>query len=43
MSTPLAARHRLAVAVLTAVPAAAYITYGPVQYATFRVGRTPVH
>ena len=38
MSTPLAARHRLAVAVLTAVPAAAYITYGLVQYATFRVG-----
>lgn len=43
MSTPLAARDRLAVAVLTAVPAAAYITYGPVQYATFRLGRTPVH
>ncbi len=38
MSTPLAARHRLAVAVLTAVPAAAYIAYGLVQYATFRVG-----
>ena len=38
MSTPRAARHRLAVAVLTAVPAAAYITYGLVQYATFRVG-----
>ncbi len=38
MSTPVAARHRLAVAVLTAVPAAAYITYGLVQYATFRVG-----
>ncbi len=38
MSTPLAARHRLAVAVLTAVPAAAYLTYGLVQYATFRVG-----
>jgi uncharacterized membrane protein len=38
MSTPLAARHRLAVAVLTAVPAAAYVTYGLVQYATFRVG-----
>ena len=38
MSTPLAARHRLAVAVLTAVPAAAYITYALVQYATFRVG-----
>jgi uncharacterized membrane protein len=38
MSTPRAARHRLAVAVLTAVAAAAYITYGLVQYATFRVG-----
>ena len=38
MSTPLPARHRLAVAVLTAVPAAAYLTYGLVQYATFRVG-----
>ncbi len=38
MSRPLAARHRLAVAVLTAVPAAVYITYGLVQYATFRVG-----
>ena len=38
MITPRAARHRLAVAVLTAVPAAAYITYGLVQYATFRVG-----
>ena len=38
MSTPVAARHRLAVAVLTAVPAAAYITYGLVQYATFHVG-----
>ncbi len=38
MSRPLAARHRLAVTVLTAVPAAVYITYGLVQYATFRVG-----
>jgi uncharacterized membrane protein len=38
MSRPLAARHRLAVAVLTAVPAAVYITYGLVQFATFRVG-----
>jgi uncharacterized membrane protein len=38
MSRPRAARHRLAVAVLTAAAAAAYITYGLVQYATFRVG-----
>ena len=38
MSTPRAARPRLAVAVLTAVAAAAYITYGLVQYTTFRVG-----
>ena len=38
MSTPRAARHRLAVAGLTGVSAAAYITYGLVQYATFRVG-----
>jgi len=38
MSRPLAARHRLAVAVLTVVPAAGYIAYGLVQYATFRVG-----
>jgi uncharacterized membrane protein len=38
MSTPRAARHRLAVAVLTGVSAAAYITYGLVQYTTFRVG-----
>ncbi len=38
MSTPRAARPRLAVAVLTGVAAAAYITYGLVQYTTFRVG-----
>ena len=38
MSRPRAARHRLAVAVLTAAAAAAYTTYGLVQYATFRVG-----
>ena len=38
MSTPRAARHRLAVAAATAAAAAAYITYGLVQYATFRVG-----
>jgi uncharacterized membrane protein len=38
MSTPRAARHRLAVAVLTGVAATAYITYGLVQYTTFRVG-----
>ena len=38
MSRPRAARHRLAVAAATAAAAAAYITYGLVQYATFRVG-----
>ncbi len=38
MSRPRAARHRLAVAAATAAAAAAYITYGLVQYATFRMG-----
>ena len=38
MSRPRAARHRLAVAAAAAAAAAAYITYGLVQYATFRVG-----
>ena len=40
MSTPLAARHHLAVAVLTPVPAAAYVTYGLVRAPR---GRVPVH
>ena len=38
MSRPRAARHRLAVAAAAAAAAAAYLTYGLVQYATFRVG-----